>query len=333
MKNKILAICDLEENYACRLAEYITQRKGNLFRVQAFSDYEELKKFALENYIEILLISNRMIKEELRTLEIGKILILSEGGVFREYEMYPSIYKYQSSENIIREVLCYYAESAKSYLQIALLKKEVQIIGIYSPIQRVGKTSFALALGQVFAEKVKTLYLNLESYSGFESLIQKDSQWTLADLIYFMKQGKTAFLYKTNSMVQSFGLLDYIPPMQSPVDIQSTTREEWELLLEQLVLQSDYEVIVLDIGDAVDGVFELLGKCKKIYMPVRTDIISKAKVEQCENNWIMMGLEKLSENMEKIVLPQAEECVEGHFAEKSQMDTKLGEFVRSLNIF
>ena len=40
------------------------------------------------------------------------------------------------------------------------------MIGIYSPVHRIGKTKFALRLGQKMARQVPVLYLNLEGYSG-----------------------------------------------------------------------------------------------------------------------------------------------------------------------
>ncbi|MDQ9824849.1 hypothetical protein RFZ44_16190, partial [Acinetobacter sp. 163] len=57
--------------------------------------------------------------------------------------------------------------------QFAVLKKTTEILGVYSPVGRCLKTSFALALGQILARERAVLYLNLEEYSGFEELIGK----------------------------------------------------------------------------------------------------------------------------------------------------------------
>lgn len=46
MKKSILAICDLEEAYACNLTEYMNQRKNTPFEVQAFTNLKSLSEFA-----------------------------------------------------------------------------------------------------------------------------------------------------------------------------------------------------------------------------------------------------------------------------------------------
>ena len=50
------------------------------------------------------------------------------------------------------------------------------LIGVYSPIHRIGKTKFALRLGRQIAEKVPVLYLNLESYSGGNYYFPEDTE-------------------------------------------------------------------------------------------------------------------------------------------------------------
>ena len=42
----------------------------------------------------------------------------------------------------------------------------MEVIGVYSPIHRIGKTQYALQLAKEFAKKGNTLYLNLEAYAG-----------------------------------------------------------------------------------------------------------------------------------------------------------------------
>lgn len=62
----------------------------------------------------------------------------------------------------------------------AMLKKKVEIIGIYSPVGRSLKTSLALTYGQIRAREHKVLYLNLEEYAGFETLLEEKYEADLA---------------------------------------------------------------------------------------------------------------------------------------------------------
>lgn len=304
MKNRILAVCDPEEAYVSRLMEYLNEKQVSPFYVRAFTSKEALGDFAKQQEVEVLLISAQEAAEDMQSLQIGKRILLTQGQVPARLEGEPVIYKYQSAEKIIREVLYYYAEEAQPFLQAALLKEEVQLYGVYSPIQRIGKTTFALALGQVSARKRRTLYLNLEAYSGFEQMVSSAHQWNLGDLLYFLKKGKQGFLYKLKSVTQNFGELDYIFPALSAEDLLSVTESEWEELLERLITDAGYECLILDFSDCIQGLPELLTKCTQVYMPIREDRISQAKLAQFEQVVELKELENLRSSARKIKLPR-----------------------------
>ena len=57
MKQKIMAICDTEEGYAFRMAEYILEKVKLPYTLHLFTAVEELKKFAGREEIEVLLIA------------------------------------------------------------------------------------------------------------------------------------------------------------------------------------------------------------------------------------------------------------------------------------
>ena len=63
-----------------------------------------------------------------------------------------------------------------------------RITGVYSPIGRCGKTSFALTLGQVLAREEKVLYITLEEFSGLSALTGTVYTGGLSDLLYYYTQ-------------------------------------------------------------------------------------------------------------------------------------------------
>ena len=147
MQNKsrhIFAVCDVEVEYAYNFMEYLNRKRSLPFEVQAFTGPEILCEFAGKHPIEILLISDKAVTEEVRQLKVGKLIILSEGVHNPELDQYPSVYKYQASDDIIREVMdCYGAEKAAVSGE-AVFKKEAAVIGVYSPVGRTQKTSLPL---------------------------------------------------------------------------------------------------------------------------------------------------------------------------------------------
>lgn len=121
--------------------------------------------------------------------------------------------------------------------------------------------------GQILGREKPVLYLNMEEYSGFEELFEKEYPYTLSDLLYFVRQEQAGITVKMNSMIQSMGSVDFIPPVQSPEDIRGTRWQDWERLLQEIILHSSYEAVVLDVGDGIEEVFQILDLCTKVYMP------------------------------------------------------------------
>ena len=233
--------------YARNFMEYLNQKRNIPFEVHAFSSAEMFLEFAKNNETEILLISDKAMKEEIRRYPIRQIIILSEGVHSPVLDQYPAVYKYQSSEKVIREVMaCYGVENGVDTSPALLPKKEMRIIGIYSPVGRTQKTSFALTMGQILAKERAVLYLNMESYSGFERLLECSYDRGMSDILYYARQENQGIIYKLGGMVQSMQNLDYLPPAASPMDIQTAKYEEWKWLFQEIEVSQYLAVIFED---------------------------------------------------------------------------------------
>ncbi len=327
----IFAVCDLEVEYAYHFMEYLNRKKTLPFEIRVFTSREKLCEFARDHRIELLLISDTAMCREVEEQEIGQILILSGGVRDDKLKQYPSIYKYQSSAQVMREVMARYGEEhGTDPVPVQVVKKETEIIGIYSPVGRSMKTTFALTLGQILAKNKAVLYLNLEEYSGFEYLFEHVYEETLSDLLYYLRQGNPNFIIKLNSMIRTISNLDYLPPASSPADIQCTSYEEWVRLLQEIVDTSNYEAVILDIGDGVPQLFRLLDQCTRIYMPVRNDPMSQAKIQQFENLLRMSQGEAVLEKIQKIRLPYHRTTRKGQGYLDDLVWSELGDYVREL---
>lgn len=303
MKKSIFAVCDLEASYACNLTEYLNERKTTPFEVQAFTNVESLKVFAREQEIEILLISTRAMCQEIKELPVKRTIILSEGEKLEDLEEYPFVYKYQSSDQLLAEVMEYYvADHPETYLLTANTRK-TKVYGVYSPIGRTRKTLFSLALGEILAEQKQVLYINMESFSGFEELFGISYRTDLSDLIYFARQKDGSIVYKLNSVIHTFQELDYIPPAFSPADLRDVTGEEWISFLQELISFCEYDAIILDLCEQVEDVFQILNMCDHIYMPVQEDLISRAKLAQYDKLILMLEQGKIQEKTKRIRIP------------------------------
>ncbi len=301
MKGRQIAVCGRERGYAEKFAAFANSQRDPLFSVHGFTDCSELMAYTKEHPIDILLLSEECLPQLSERSGFGKVILLSEEE-YREEEGYPAIYKYQSCTQILRQAMELYAEEAPRALGRTLRTAQMKKIGIYSPVGRTGKTGFALALGKEVAKSRRTLYLNMEEYSGFAALYPYGDGWTLSELMYFLKQGKKAFACKLESVIQQLGALDYIPPLRSPVELRHISLEDWEALLEALERESRYEVLILDLSGMVNGLFELLERCDFIYTPTEEDEMARAKMAQYEDTLNLLSMEHIMEQTKKLRL-------------------------------
>lgn len=330
MKRTIMAICDLEVSYASHFMEHMNQKKNIPFEVQAFTNLDQLERFAAENRVEILLISERALENRVKDWDIGQVIVLAEGFGKKENSEYPTVSKYQSSDSVIREVMAVYAAESKQPAAVAAVKNDAKVIGIYSPVGRCLKTTFALTLAQILSREKAVLYLNLESYSGFEQLFGVNYDRTLSDLIYYMRKDTGNLLHRLNGTVQTIYNLDYIPPVPFPQDIANVELGEWLQLLNLIRHESAYEVVVMDMGDGVEEICPLLERCDHIFMPMKSDFVSLAKIEQFEKLMEVWNGQKVLDRIQKIKLPYYSITAGKDQFLQQLMWSEFGDFVRGL---
>ena len=98
---------------------------------------------------EILLITAKWYEAWKDVLQGKCVILLSEGNLPGKFTSYPTVYKYQSVETILREIMYYYSEQDNRELYPAGVRKDNRVIGVYSPADANAKTQFALTLGQI----------------------------------------------------------------------------------------------------------------------------------------------------------------------------------------
>ena len=325
----ILAVYDVDPVYGARFAEVVNQKEKIPFEVVAFSSIERLRAFAAEHPVKLLLLGEHVPAEEKESIRAEKVILLSDNGGKTVSPSVPCVYKYQSSDAIVRDVMTWYGESPGELPEVSG-RGLAKVLGVYSPVGRCLKTSFALTMGKLLAQEERVLYLNLEEYSGFEDLFDLHYRTDITDLIYFARQKEGSLIYKLNSVIQSFHSLQYIPPALFSADLRDVSGEEWLAFLKEIMTYCEYDVIILDIGSQVDELFQLLQKCEKIYMPIAQDAAAKAKLAQYDRLLGMLDLRDLSEKTNRITLPAVRVRKEDGDVTQQLVWGDMGKFVRRL---
>lgn len=300
--NHILAVCDVEDDYASKLAEYLNLKEGFPFQVRHFSTIGKLVQFSNQQSVEVALVCERYEEELTKTQAIPSVIILSETNNM-ERKSPKAVWKYQSCEVIIKEVLQILAKECKEGSHI-LRSVPLKIIGLYSPVKRTLQTTFGLTMGQLLAKRGKVLYINMEGFSGLNSMLKHNFQRDLSDLLYYMQNGKQGLAYILGSMVESVNGMDILPPMLCQMDLISIDAKEWLKLFYEIESHSGYEYLILDLSDSVQGLFDILRQCAVIYTMTERDGFAMAKIDQYEQMIKQCCYEDILDKTHKCELPK-----------------------------
>lgn len=293
MDEKNLLICDKEFRYANALGENIMQRSELFFRVFICTSLESALQFRKGQEIHVLIIDEGFTEEEREKIEAQHSFVLTKEkcNVLRNEEK--EIKKFQSSERILAEILETFVEKSNTTILKEIATSKQKVVAVYSPIHRIGKTTFAIGLGKEFAKKEKTLYLNLEEYADVGGRFAFSEGRNLGDLLYYMRQEEGNMALRLSAMVMKMDELDYIPPILMSFDLREITVEEWKQVIGGILRETNYETIILDLGESVQGVVELLQLCDRIYMPILEDVVSRRKIERYEEGLKRMHMSSI----------------------------------------
>lgn len=329
---RIMAVCDVDPFYAERFAEFANEKGKTPFTVVAFGSMAKLHAFADEQPVELLLAGDGVTEADLEGLKVGQVVRLSETGLKeksgKEGTEIPVVYKYQSTEAVLREVMaCYHIKPEQIPLTAVGMKSEV--IGVCSPVNRCGKSGFCLTFGQIMARERKVLYLNLEEYSGLSRLtgVQYDS--TLSDLIYDYRRGEYSRM-RLGTVLYNWGGLDYVPPVAYAEDLDEIKGDELAELVARIAEEGMYDVILLDFGKLGREAGALLELCSTIYTPTREDCVSAAKLEEWKQFLIYSGRSSVWERVQLLKLPVPGSIRQPGIYLEQLLWGEVGDYVRTL---
>lgn len=319
-----MGILDEDNFYGERMFQYLRANESLPFDIILFTDKEKAKDYICRQGVEILLVDSEDFDSEMLE-KVGQIMIFTETLETKEGH-FPMIYRYQSMENIVKEVMQYYKQ-----VNVPLLWGRAnsgrRVLGVYSPLHGCRKTAFALTYGQLLARKEHVLYLCLDAFSGFEALMGQSFQSDVSDMIFYQQQ--SSLMKHITALIYKVGQLDYIPPVRCSEDLWNIDYKVFIEALHTLIEAGVYDTIVLDMGEAFGKVEIFMTLCQKIYMPVKEDWVSSCRLEEFEDCMRQKGYETLLERVQKIKLPSWKGVESRQLYAEQLLWSELGDYVRS----
>lgn len=301
MEHKILALCDPETDYAGQLSAYLQSYREFPWEVEVYTGISQLAEGEKQREIDLLVVAESVYVPEL-PVEAAVIVLLNESGLVR-WSSLKNVDKYQPAENVLRELLEIYMEREENFYPRLSSGQKTRIVGMYSPVRRCLQTSFALTYGQFLAQKHRTLYLNFEHYAGVPELLPEEGGRDLSTLLYYMKADQSKFVLRMKVLVQKKGQLDYIAPAYMGQNLVYITVQEWQQLLWRIGESGEYDYIILDLSENMQGLLEILRRCSRVYMLVKEDPIARCKIDQYEQILSLYEYEDVRKKTRKCSLP------------------------------
>ena len=176
---------------------------------------------------------------------------------------------YQPADHLVRAVYRL-ALDRQFYLAGAFVTLyEKEIVAVCSPHSYDQQTGFAVVYSLIRAEQVRTLYLDFTYYSGFFDVMAGD----VGDLFYELHKQNAPAGAVLMAMVQTFGRLDYLPPVRMQMDLDDLTGKDFTELLQRVLQESEYELVVLNMPARPEFLRAVYGCCSCMYSLQREGIL------------------------------------------------------------
>lgn len=266
--------------------EYVERMLGVLegyvdLNLSVYTDKPALKQALANVQFDVLLFDASVYdgQTEGHSPTLSILLLDEETGVSPDHQSFQKIRKYQRISRIYQQMLELYAEKCGDLGSVAG-QKDVTKVAFYSPAGGVGKTTLALtAASKLAAAGIRCFYMNLEDIASEDCYLPQNSQRGISEIAACLGQNMN-FTMKIQSLLQTRGEnLYYLNHFDSPNDIYEMSEEEIDELLGHLEKTGFFDVIILDMGVAVDRrVLRIFGAVDKIVLVERADAMALRKL-------------------------------------------------------
>ena len=296
----ILALFDEDVSYTSAFADYLNRKKVLAFDVYVFSNLDLLKDFLLNKKVNVL-IGRKDILGLFDNYDIDRKIVLSDGSMVSEGNEF-SIYKYDSMDKIVSKISGMYG-----YLNTHNKNGFEGMIGVYSPYSMSGKLDFSLGYALSLSKKCKTLYINLEEFSGLGTYILEYESGhikDLADLMYEYEQLKMGNHVRYVENIYKKDDLDVILPIRYAKDLRSIDSGVWGDAINKYAIAHGYKRVVVDFGNMLEDPFYIMDLCKVIYILTHKHTYEKKRMKEFIEYVLGSGNESLLEKVVTVDLPE-----------------------------
>ena len=273
--NKLnIIVCDTDAGYVQAFVSYLLEKQGNILAITSFTDVKAYLQH--QGVYEVGLLSEEFLQAEMEG-ECGVVQEVSHAGVEIRHQLYlceeairpelsdmTQVFKYQSMHQILTIMQDFYRALSMDEPERGSNYKSTEMIGIYSPISHELQMPYALTLAKIISEDRRTLFIDLEDLSILQEFMEQPAHKNLYDLFYLMEGARESQGLLSEYVISCEGL-DVLSGFAGIDQMSGISESQWQKFME-LVVDENYEAVVLLFGRVLPGFSHMLKRCSQILL-------------------------------------------------------------------
>lgn len=230
--------------------------------------------FATPQKAEILIVSQELYDSSIHKHNIANIFLMTEQYEEDETDQLNlnKIFKYTSIKEIFNEII---SKSSNTLKISSEIKKESQIILVYSSSGGVGKTTVALGMAACLTQNYKkVMYINAGWLQTFQHMFENQTSVSEND-VYARLTNPSDDIYAEIKHVLRKELFTYLPPFKAALMSLGLKYSVYEKLALSAKKTNDFDFIIVDTDSEFDEEkASLLGVADKVVIVTKQNATS-----------------------------------------------------------
>ncbi len=242
-----LLLFDDDYEYCLNLCNYLTHNFKETLIVNSFSNTCSIQQW-IEKIDPDIVLTSEVYYNQIQNYFKKNVIILTTGTNSVQYADQVTIYKYKDVNQIAAEIINTFTKEGN--IIRTTKEKTLKIIAVYSAIGNVGKTTISLGVSKICSYSgLSVFYLNLEQFQSTNTLYPKNSEYSISDLIYYVKERDRNLSSKISSISCKTPItnLYYFNEPNNVFELDEITPQDIEFIITSIKDCGQYDLLVIDM--------------------------------------------------------------------------------------
>ena len=302
----IIAVIDEDIRFALKLSDFLSKEDRIPFKAVAYTSFQMYSNESSSMEVVAFITDIDNVDECIDT-GLPVVLLSDDAMVESKYaessKLFCSIFKFCGVHIIVDELLGFFAKN--SSLGFSGTGKNTRVYGVYSPINRCGRSSMSIALHSYFCSlSTSSLLISFDEYDSVFAVLRKENSRDLSDVFYGYKTGDLNFA-KLGECISRVEDLNIVLPARYNEDLFYLSDSELLKFINDITVSNLFEIIVIDFGSIGRRTMQVLDICEKIFCPVigESNGVELSKLNEFKSLLGRNGYPEILQKLYEIKLP------------------------------